>query len=734
MATERSIRPGRGEKMELMELQNIIGSEIKAAVGFHGGTLSIQRQQALESFYSEPMGNEQPDESQVVMSDVLEAVEWMMPALLAMFTAGDKLVDFEPTNQDDVPVAKQKSVYINHIVRKDNDGFMTFYTWFKDALLQKRGIIKTWWDDTPEETRQDYHNITSMRLTELLADPGVNVIEQKELDRSDEEIQKDVELLAQQAGVPLELASYMDDEFFARFNVTVIYTEAMGRIVIENVPPEEFLIAQRGVTIERSPFVAHRMRKTVSELVEQGYDREQLLRMAGSDGGGMGEFSPERQTRYEIDEEYPDQLATRDESMRDVWVTECFIKVDFDGDGLAEMRRVMTGGEDVYEILERDGKPDNHEVDEQPFDSICPLPIPHKFFGLSIADLTMDIQQIHSTLMRQLLNNIYNVNNARTAVWEEYAELDDFLEQRVGGYVRVFRKPSEVMMEMKTEPIIHHIVPVLQLLQAEKEERTGVTRYNQGLESQTLNETATGISKIMAAANQRIQMVGRIFAETGVKELFRRVERLVIANQDEARMLRLRDEWLPMDPQTWHASKDATIEVGLGFDTKEQQVAMMAETIGNQQRIAEAQGGLEGPIVTWQNIYEASMAHADAAGQARLERFYADPADNKPQPNGEAQAATMEAENKRMELELTAKRDQNEHIARMTEIQMKQVATLLAMKEENATTVAANQMQQASLAAKTMIDAAKTAPAPTPASRPSGGGNGAAAPPTMRQI
>jgi hypothetical protein len=710
--------------MDLDVLKSIVSSEIESSVGFQGGELADQRKQAMEHFYSEPFGNEEPDESQVVMSDVLESVEWMMPSLLSMFTAGDKLVDFEPGNAEDVDQAKQKTVYINHIVRKDNDGFMLFYSWFKDALLQKRGIVKTWWDDVPEETRQGYHNITAMRLMQLLADPAVEIIKKEELDRTDEEIQNDIEQLAETAGVPPELASYMDEEFFARFDVTVVHTASHGRVVIENIPPEEFLIARRAVTIEHSPFCAHRQSKTVSELVEHGYDREQVVRMAGAGSGGYGEFNQERQTRHEIDEEYPDQLVTRDESMWEVWITECYIRVDFDGDGYAELRRIMVAGDGVYEILERDGEPDNHEVDEHVFDSICPLPIPHKFYGLSIADLTMDIQQIHSTLMRQLLNNIYNVNNARTAVWEEYAELDDFLEQRVGGYVRVFRKPSEVMMEMKTESIVHHIVPVLQLLQTEREERTGVTRYNQGLESDTLNDTATGISKIMAAANQRIQMVGRIFAETGFKSLFRRVERLVIANQDEVRMVRLRDEWVPMDPQTWNASMDATIEVGLGFDTKEQEVAMMAQTVQLQQQIAEAQGGLNGPIVDWQSVFESATAHAEAAGQRRVERFYHDPAGKEPQPSGQAQAAQMEVELKGKALEIEAKKIENTHLERMTEIQMNQVAKLMALKVQNAETMASSQMGQAALSAKTMIDAAKI----NTSAKPNGGGNGAATP------
>jgi hypothetical protein len=702
------------EPLGISDLKAIVSSEITSAVGFHGGELSSQRQMAMEFYYGEPYGNELEGESQIVTQDVLETVEWIMPSLLQRFTAGDKLVDFEPKNEDDVPAARQKTVYVNHVVRKDNPGFMVFYSWFKDALLQKNGIIKTWWDETPTTTRQTYHNITSIRRGELEADPDVEIIEETLIERTEEEIMRDVMEAAEAAQASPELAGYIEG-FLDRYDLTVVHTDNAGRVRIDPVPPEEFLIARRAITIPNAPFTGHRFKRTVSEMVEEGFDAEQLRRVASSDAGGVGEFSPERQARHEIDDEYPDQLPTRDEAMREVWITECFLRVDFDGDGIAELRRITVAGEDTYEILDRWGEPDNAEIDESPFDSITPIPIPHKFYGMSYADLTMDLQQIHSILMRQLLNNVYSVNNGRTALWEEHVDLDDWLEQTIGGYVRTTRPPGEVMMELRTEPIIQHIVPVLQLLHEERQERTGVTKYNQGLDSSSLNDTATGVTKIMNAANQRIDLIARIFAETGVRDLFLRVQRLIIANQDESRMIQLQNEWVEMDPRTWVATSDATIEVGLGFESKEQEAMLLQQVILNQQAIAEAQGGLDGPIVTWDKIYESSRALARTGGLRRVERFYEDPAmapPKEPQPDPAQAQAQIEAEIKMKEIEMN-------HEAKMEEIRLTHIRGLLSLKMENAENLADQHMKQAQQSIDTTMAATQAVQRPN-------GGNGAA--------
>lgn len=589
-------------------LKQVIQSEIHSATGSllgsdGGGDLADRRREALEFYYSEPFGNEIDGRSQAIDSVVHDTVEAALPSLLDPFVSTDDVAHFIPQKPSDEPFAKQATEYINYILTQDNDRFSLFHAWFKDALIQKNGIIKVWWDDSESEERFTYTGLNLQQVTYLLDDPDV------------EPIEKDID---EETGL-IDLA---------------IIRKIPPKIMIKGLPPEEFLIARRAVSIEDAAFVAHRVRKTISELIEEGYDPEVLERIPSYE---ESEYNEERLARFEADDEWPIDANHMDPAMRSVWVYECYVKTDYDGDGLTELRQVVVAGPG-YDLLS------NVPVDEVPFVSITPIPLPHKFFGLSLADETMDLQLIKSTILRQLLDNMYLVNNNELLA-NERVELDDLLTRRPGGVIRVMDDLpiGDSVTPVITQSIGSFAYPLLEYMDALRENRTGITRYNQGMDADSLNKTATGIDRIMAASQKRQQLISRVFAETGVKPLMKKVLRLVVKNQDQKRVIRLRDEWIEMDPKVWNANMDVRINVGLGHGTKEQELAALNQMANVDAGIIQLQGGADGPIITWEEIYNAKKRFSEAAGLRNAEQFAKDPTKG-PRPQKGPSPAEVEAQ------------------------------------------------------------------------------------------
>ncbi len=629
----RYIRKAKGEAMDDDKLKAVIQAEMYSATGSllgsdGGGDLADQRRIAMDYYLSQPFGNEVEGRSQVIDSVVHDVVEAALPDLLELFTASDEIVRFEPEQPEDEEAAKQATDYINFIFNRDNPGFRILHWWFKDALLQKNGIVKVFWEETNEKKRHTLTGLSEDEVALVLNEEGVEPVEHEV------------------------------DEQTGLHDLTILRDNPQGRVKILPVPPEEFLIARRSVTMEDAPFIAHRLRKTISELIEDGYDPEIVESIPSHD---EYEYNEERLARFNADDEWPVDANGLDPAMRAVWITECYIKTDYDGDGVAELRKITVAGPG-YDIL------DNEAIDDNPFVDITPIPMPHKFFGMSLADETLDIQKVKSTILRQLLDNMYFVNNHRTAV-NERVNLDDLLTNRPGGVVRIDgNEPiGDAFHEMQTNTIGNFAYPLLEYMDTIRESRTGITRYNQGMDADSLNKTAAGINMITQAANKRKQLIGRIFAETGVKVLMRKILHLVIAHQDKPRMIRLRNEWIPMDPRTWNAEMDVSIDVGLGFGTQESKMFAMQRLMEIQQQIGVAQGGLNGPLITWQEIHNGAAKFLEAMQEKNIDQFIKNPEDatpeeqqqmNQPQPNPEAQAAQMEAQMKGQEMQVQAQADQ----------------------------------------------------------------------------
>jgi hypothetical protein len=395
------------EKITEEELVSRIKEEITSSLGYMGDTISQQRERAMDYYYGLPFGNEVEGRSQFVDTTVADTIEWIKPSLMRVFASGDEMVRFNPVGPEDVPMAKQATDYVNYVFMRQNQGWEVLYSWFTDALMQKNGIVKVWWEEEDFSMREEYRELNEIELEAIISDDDIEVIEHTENEVGGEIIH----------------------------DLVVARSHSKGKVRVENVPPDEFLIARESKDIQEARFVCHRVKKTLSDLREMygDVDPEEL----GSGGDDFAAYSPERLARYAFDNsaEYWDGVEpTGEESMRTYWLHESYIKTDYDGDGIAELRKICTVGDYVFE---------NEAIDAIPFVSITPITIPHKFYGLSVADLVMDLQLIKSTLMRGLMDNMYNQNFGRYAVLEGQANLDDLLTQRPGGVVRV-KSPNAI--------------------------------------------------------------------------------------------------------------------------------------------------------------------------------------------------------------------------------------------------------------------------------------------------
>jgi len=611
------------EKVTEEELVSRIQSEITDSLGY-GDEISKQRQMAMEYYFSLPFGNEVEGRSQFVDSTVQDTIEWIKPSLMRIFASGDEMVKFSPHGPEDVETAKQATDYVNYVFTKDNPGWEILYSWFTDALLQKNGIVKVFWDEYTDSEREEYHNLNEMELEALISNPHVEVIEHSSFD-----------------GVEDGEPAILNDVVIKRTNTD-------GKIVIENVPPDEFLISREAKNIQDARFICHRVRKTLSDLrlmyPDQDLGPEDLG--AGEDEGGTeSTWFGERSARYMFDQSGDNYgvgigLSPQEEALQEYWLHESFIRTDFDGDGIAELRKVCTVGRYVLA---------NEEIDTVPFVSITPIKIPHKFFGLSVADLVMTLQLYKSVLMRNLLDNMYNQNFGRYAVLEGQANLDDLLTQRPGGIVRV--KSPNAVTPLATPPLEPYSFQMLEYIDEIREARAGVSKHSQGLNDAALTShtTATAVNAVLTNAQSRVELIARNFAETGVKDLMRRIYELLLKNQDKRRVVMLREEWVPVRPDMWNDKMDCTVSVALGNGNKDQQMMHLSSII--QFASQALSGGL--PIVTPENLYNLGSALIKAMGYQNVDDFITPPPEEQEEgPDLEAEAAEMEMQLRQKELEI----------------------------------------------------------------------------------
>jgi hypothetical protein len=568
-------------KMDEGQIKGILEAEIDNSIGYIETETTEDRRRALDYYLRNPYGNEVEGRSQIVTGEVAEAIDGALPQLIRVFTTTEDIVYFEPKTADAEESAKQATDYCNWVFYRENDGLLILHNWFKDALLQKVGVVKSYWDAKEDVTKEKYQSLTEDEVALLLSDESLEVVKQ-----SIEMVPAGVDMM----GMPIMAPSY---------DMTVKRVKKSGSVKIENVPPEEFLISKAARTIEDAPFVAHRKLMQRSELIALGYDKDIVDELPSYDDLT---FSPERVARFDQGEQ-PDEAQSLDPAMQTVEVYECYIYIDEDGDGIAELHRIIYCGSEILE---------DEECDYVPFHSICPIPVPHKFFGQSLADRTMDIQLIKSTITRQSLDNLYLTNNNRVGAVDGQVNIDDLLNATPGGIVRL--KNPNALVPLQVQSTFGQAMPMLEYMDGIQARRTGVSDAQQGLDPDILsNVTATAVAAMMKSNSGKLELIARVFAETGVKSLFQGILHLLGKYQDKPKIVRMRGKFVQFDPRTWANEYDVSINVGLGSGDRDQKLAMLQMILAKQEQIIQAYGP-SNPLVSIGQYRNTLARFIEAAG------------------------------------------------------------------------------------------------------------------------
>jgi hypothetical protein len=568
-------------KMDEGQIKGILEAEIDNSIGYIETETTEERRRALDYYLRNPYGNEVEGRSQIVTGEVAEAIDGALPQLIRTFTTTEDIVYFEPKTANDEESAKQATDYCNWVFYRENEGLLILHNWFKDALLQKVGVVKSYWDAKEDVTKEKYQSLTEDEMALLLSDESLEVVRQ-----SVEMVPAGVDMM----GMPIEAPSY---------SVTVKRVNKYGCVKIENVPPEEFLISKAARNIEDAPFVAHRKLMQRSELIALGYDKDIVDELPSYDDLS---FSPERIARFNEGEQ-PDEAQSLDPAMQTVEVYECYIRIDEDEDGIAELHRIVYCGSEILE---------DEECDYIPFHSICPIPIPHKFFGQSLADRTMDIQLIKSTITRQSLDNLYLTNNNRVGAVDGQVNLDDLLNATPGGIVRM--KNPNALVPLQVQSTFGQAMPMLEYMDSVQAKRTGVNDAQQGMDPDVLsNVTAAAVAAMMKSNSGKLELIARIFAETGVKSLFKGILYLLGKYQDKAKIVRMRGKYVQFDPRTWSNEYDVSVNVGLGSGDRDQKLTMLQMVLAKQEQIIQ-QYGPANPLVTVGQYRNTLARFIEAAG------------------------------------------------------------------------------------------------------------------------
>ena len=632
--------PDSEEGMSEDELHGIVSGEIDDAVAYIDDVISPLRANAGQYYKGEPFGNEEEGRSQVVSMDVRDTVQAIMPSIMRVFFSANNVVEFAPNGPEDVASAEQATDYINYCLTRDNNFFHVCYSSFKDALIRKNGIVKIWWDEKKEVETIEFEGLDEQAFAVLTSDPTVEI----------REVEVEYGESAMEGPDGLEMMSMTPPTY----SCTVVRKTDNSRLAVESLPPEEFLIDRRAKSLDDAEFVAHRRYVSVSDLVKMGYELEEIENLG-----------------YETEEDFEGNQETFDRNpnatilgagrtdlaSRKIEYIEAYLYVDMDGDGIAELRRVCVGGS-AYKILH------NEPCDFIPFVDFCPDPEPHTFFGMSIADVVMDIQLIKSNIMRNMLDSLAQSIHPRTAVVEGQVNIEDVMNTEVGGIIRM-RAPG--MVQPFSQPFVGQAAfPMLQYMDEVRENRTGISKAAAGLDANALqSSTRAAVAATVTAAQQHIELICRIFAETGMKSLFKKALRLITVNQDAPRMVRLRNQFVPIDPRVWDANMDVVVNVALGTGSNEDKMMFLAQIAQKQEQIMQQGGIYNNPLVDLTQYRNTLAQMLALAGFKDPSMFFKDPAlqpppqPQPPQPSPEeilaqvqAQAIQADIQKKAAELEL----------------------------------------------------------------------------------
>jgi hypothetical protein len=581
----------RPEPKDLGEIEGIAREAVNDAVDFVESEIAEDRIKAQRYFDGEVDIGEEEGRSKVVATKIRDTIRAIKPSLLRVFLSTDKPAEFVPTNPEDVPVAEQATQYVNYLFNEVG-GYRILNDCFHDALLKKVGIAKVYWDTYTESETYDYTDLNEQEYMAIVNDENVQIISETQT------IKAEIDEMGMQIEAPY-------------YDLKVSYQTEKGKLCVESIPPEEFFVDRNAKSIEDAYVVAHRTEMRVGELVAMGYDFDVV-----SDLGGLGHsdtFSEvERYERRGYEEDYSDE-DVQDPSMRIVAVTEAYMKIDVNGTGVPEMHKILMAGSN-YKVL------DYEPWGDVPFAVFEVDPEPHTFYGRSIADILFNEQDTATAMLRGILDNVALTNSPRTEIIDGMVNVDDLLNNEIGGVVRV--KQAGSIRELVVPFIAGQTLPALQYFDQEIESKTGVTKASTGLNPDALQSTtATAVNATIQAAAGQVEVIARNLAEGGVRRLFRLMLKLVVENSDDQKMMRLSGQFIPVDPRMWNTGMDVSVNVGLGTGREDQRMAALNQALGMQMQIWQAYGPMNG-LVTMTQIRNTLADMLAINGVRNADRYF----------------------------------------------------------------------------------------------------------------
>ena len=601
------------EPMADSDLEATVGGELNDAVSFVDSELSPVRARAIQYYRGEPFGNEEEGRSQVVSTDVRDTINGIMPSLMKVFFGSKKIVNFVPRNPEDVAAAEQATDYINYIFTNDNNGFLICHSIFKDALRGALGVAKYVWEEKVEVKTEYYTGLDESGLSVLMSEPDVVGSAISSMDDPSYQGAMDPmtgqPMLDPMTGEPMPAPQI--------YSIELKRETKNGRVRVEAVPPEEFLIDRRARSVEDATLVAHRRMMRVSDLVALGYDKEEVESQ-------VGVYELDSNDEYIARNPYAQTYGpggTQDDKR--VLYCESYVRVDYDNDGISELRKICTVGPSYKMVM-------NEPCSHSPFAIFCPDPEPHALIGLSIFDMTADLQKIKSSIMRNMLDSLSLAIHPRVGVVEGQVNMDDVLNTEVGGVIRM--RQAGAVQPFSIPFVGQAAFPMLGYLDEVRETRTGMSKASMGLDADALQSTTrAAVAATVSAAQQHLELIARIFSETGMRALFRGILKLVVENQDRARVVRLRNQWVPIDPRSWDANMDVEIDVALGGGTEEQKVAVLTAIAQKQEQILQTMGP-QNQLVTPLQYRNTLVRIVQASGYKNADEFFSNPAMMPPPP------------------------------------------------------------------------------------------------------
>ncbi len=616
----------KNEEMEDEEFEGYVSRLLEDSIQYCD-ELSTDRVTATK-YYSGHLPEQEDDgRSSATSFDTRDTINSILPSLMRVYFGSSKVMQFTPKGPEDVQMSEQITDYINNLVLEQQPNFFnTMLSVFKDALIRRVGILKYWYEESEVVKTSKFTGIDEQQAQILAGDDDVESVELEETEQTAE-------------GVQL-------------FDVTLKRRIKDGKIKIEALPPEEFLISRTAKSVETADIVAHRSYKTISDLVSLGYDREEVEQHAS-----IGESFSNNEEYYNRHSENATRSQNNLEpSSRKVLYCESYVRIDKDQDNYSELLRVCTIGNahNVVNVV---------PCDQIPFVCFTPDPTPHSWDGASITDIVADIQRIKSAILRNVMDSLVMAVNPRMMVQEGSVNMKDVLNTEVGAIIRA-RSPGAVT-QLDMPFVGQQALPILGMLDEIKATRTGITKASMGLDSQNLQSaTSVAVDATVKAAQAHIEMIARIFAETGLKPLFKGVLKLVCQHQDREKMARLSNQWVPIDPRYWDADMDVTVDIPLGGGSDMEKMQFL-ENIAQKQDAMLQQLGPDNPIVSQRQYFLTLSKIVQLAGFKDPSLFFNDPEQyqapepEEPQPSPEekfieiqGQKVQSDAQNDMQKLEL----------------------------------------------------------------------------------